>query len=137
MLFKELVPPSVTIMLLAPVLLNAQVLCAALDNAGVAFTLNRLSCTKCDMLMELLKPLTDSLSHGRFALLAVHAHREHNNGHTDMLSHALPDNVWSQVVSDAKVSKPHRLELHFAVIDVVTAECYLTTMSFRDPQSAR
>ena len=135
MLFKELVPPTVTTMLLAPVL-DTQVLCSALDNAGVAFTLNRLSCTKCEMSMELLKPLADALSHGQFALLAGHAHRQHNV-HSDMLPHALPDDVWLQVLSSAKVLKPHRLELHFAVVDVLSAECYLATMSFWDPQFAR
>ena len=39
MLFKETVPPTLTTMLLAP-MLHHQVLCAALDNAGAAFTLN-------------------------------------------------------------------------------------------------
>ena len=134
MLFKELVPPAVTTMLLAP-MLDQQVLCAALDNAGTAFTINRLSCN-CEMSLELLRPLTDSLSHGSFALLAGHAHREHNV-HTDMLSHALPDDVWSQAISGAKVRRPHRLELHFAVLDVMTQECYLATVSFRDPLFAR
>ena len=131
MLFKEVVPPVLTTMLLAP-LLHHQVLCAALDNAGAAFTINRLSAAKCDMTMELMKPLADSLAHGQFALLAGHAHREHNV-HTDILSHALPDSIWSQVVADARVKKHHRLEFHFAVIDVVTAECYLATMSIADP----
>ena len=135
MLFKELVPPAVSTMLLAP-MLDKQVLCAALDNAGAAFTLNRLSCNKCEMTLELLKPLADSLSHGRVALLAGHAHR-HHNAHTDMLSHALPHDVWSQAVSTAAMSKSHRMELHFAVIDVTTAECYLATISIRDPQFKR
>ena len=85
--------------------------------------------------MELLKPLSDSLSHGQFALLAGHAHRQHNP-HADMLSHALPDEIWSQVVAQAKIKKHHRLEFHFAVLDVRTAECYLATMSVRDPHFA-
>ena len=106
MLFKETVPPALTTMLLAP-MLHHQVLCAALDNAGAAFILNRLSSTKCEMTMELLKPLSDSLSHGQFALLAGHAHRQHN-AHTDMLSHALTDEIWSQVVAQAKIKKPHK-----------------------------
>ena len=135
MLFKELVPPSLTTMLLAP-MLDKQVLCAALDNAGAAFTLNRLSCSGCDMTQELLKPLADALSRGNVALLAGHAHRQHN-AHTDMLSHALPRDVWSQALSSVQLSKPHRLEFHFAVVDVTTAECYLATMSVRDPQFKR
>lgn len=130
MLFKEVVPPTLTAMLLAP-LLRHQVLCSALDNAGAAFSINRLS-AKCELTLELLKALADSLSHGQYVLLAGHAHRQHN-AHTDILSHALPDFLWSQVVAGAKVSKPQRLEFHFAVIDVTTAECYLATISIRDP----
>ena len=117
-------------MLLAP-MLKDEVLCAAMHNAGAAFTLNRLSCG-CELTLELLRPLSDSLSRGHFALLGGHAHREHN-AHTDMLSDALPDDVWSQAIAGAKVTKSHRLELHFAVLDVVTRECYMATMSFRDP----
>ena len=86
--------------------------------------------------MELLKALADSISRGQFCLLGGHAHREHNE-HTDILSHALPDDVWSQVVAEAKISKTHRLEFHFAVLDVQTGECYLGTISIRDPHSAR
>ena len=131
MLFKEVVPPALTTMLLAP-LLQHQVLCAAMDNAGAAFSVNRLSSANCDLTMELMKPLSDSLSHGRCALLAGHAHRQHN-AHTDMLSHALPDRLWSQVVSQANEKRRHRMEFHFAVLDVETAECYLATMSIKDP----
>ena len=76
MLFKEVVPPALTTMLLAP-MMKDQVLCAALDNAGAAFSVNRLSATNCDLTTELMKPLSDSLSHGHFALIAGHAHREH------------------------------------------------------------
>ena len=130
MLFKEVVPPALTTVLVAP-MLKHQVLCSALDNAGAAFTINRLSC-KCDLTMELLKPLGDALSHGQIALLAGHARREYN-AHTDMLSHALPDDVWSQVVSTAKVVRRHRLEFHFAVLDTMTGDCFLATYSIRDP----
>ena len=119
-------------MLLAP-MLDRQVLCSALDNAGAAFTINRLTCNGCDLSLELLKPLADCLSHGQFSLLAGHAHREFNV-HTDILSHALPDAWWAQVVAEAKVKKVHRLEFHLAVIDVITGECYLATMSIRDPR---
>ena len=134
MLFKEVVPPALTTMLLAP-LLHHQVLCSAMDNAGAAFSINRLS-AKCELTLELLKPLADSLSRGQFALLGGHAHREHN-AHTDMLSHALTDHLWSQVVAGANVAKPHRLEFHLAVLDMLTAECFLATMSIRDPHFAR
>ena len=123
MLFKELVPPVVTSVLLAP-LLRKQVLCCALDNAGAAFTLNSLCCG----CARSLQPLSDSLSCGNYGLLAGHAHRERNS-HTDTLSHSLSTSVWSQVVSQAPIKKPHRMEFHFAALDVKTEECCLATWS--------
>ena len=130
MLYKELVPPVVTTLLLAP-MLEQQVLCCALDNAGVAFTINKLSCG-CERSLELLRPFADSLAHGRFAVIAGHAHRVHN-AHTDKLSHSLCADVWSQVARSAYVKKRHRAELHFAVLDVKTSECLVATISFADP----
>ena len=134
MLYKELVAPVVSTLLLAP-MLKRQVLCCALDNAGVAFTINKLSCG-CERSLGLLQPFSDSLSRGRFAVVAGHAHRVHNS-HTDNLSHSLCGAMWSQVASDAPVKKPHRAELHFAVLDVKTGECFVGTMSFEDPYSKR
>ena len=128
--FKELVPPTVAALLLGP-MLDQQVLCAALHNAGAAFSINSLSCN-CEMSRELLKPLSDSLSRGSHALLAGHAHREHN-AHADALSHPLNDNMWSQVLKSAKVRQHHRMELQFVVFDVKTFECFMATTSFRDP----
>ena len=130
MLYKELVPPVVTTLLLAP-MLKQQVLCCALDNAGVAFTINKLSCG-CERSLELLRPFADSLARGRFAVIAGHAHRVHNS-HTDKLSHSLSCDMWSQVADDAPIKKKHRAELHFAVLDVKTAECFVATISFADP----
>ena len=130
MLYKELVPPVVTTLLLAP-MLQQQVLCCALDNAGVAFTINKLSCG-CERSLELLRPFADSLSRGRFAVIAGHAHRVHNT-HTDKLSHSLCADMWSQVAREAAVKKSHRAELHFAVLDVKTGECLVATISFADP----
>ena len=130
MLYKELVPPVVTTLLLAP-MLQDEVLCSALDNAGAAFSINRLSCS-CERSLELLRPLADSLVRGRFAVIAGHAHRVHNQ-HTDALSHSLSRGLWSQIVDSARTVKRHRAEIHFAVLDVSTGECYLATMSFQDP----
>lgn len=130
MLYKELVPPVVTTLLLAP-MLQAQVLCCALDNAGVAFSINRMSCG-CERSLELMRPFADSVSRGQFSVIAGHAHRVHNS-HTDALSHSLCDAVWTQVIKQARVRKTHRAELHFAVLDVKTRECYLATTSFTDP----
>ena len=130
MLFKELVPPVVTTLLLAP-MLRRQVLCCALDKADVAFTINKLSCG-CERSLELLRPFVDSLARGRFAVIAGHSHRVHNQ-HTDSLSHSLCAKLWSQVAEDAPVKKRHLAELHFAVLDVKTAECLVATISFADP----
>ena len=130
MLYKELVPPAVTTLLLAP-MLKRQVLCCALDNAGVAFTINKLSCG-CERSLELLRPFADCIARGRFAVIAGHAHRVHNS-HTDRMSHSLSAAMWSQVAQEAPVKKRHRAELHFAVLDVQTAECFVATISFADP----
>ena len=134
MLYKELVAPVITTLLLAP-MLRREVLCCALDNAGVAFSINRLSCG-CERSLELIRSLADSLFRGQFAVIAGHAHRVHNP-HADALSHSLCDMLWSQVIRDARVKKPHRAELHFAVMDVVTGECLVATMSFVDPALKR
>ena len=132
--FKELVPPTIASLLLGP-MLDQHVLCAAIDNAGAAFSINSLSCS-CEMSRELLKPLSDSLSRGSHALLAGHAHREHNS-HADALSHPLNDDIWLQVLKSAMVSKRHRLELHFVVFDVRTACLLYTSPSPRDRQKSR
>ena len=134
MLYKELVAPVVSTLLLAP-MLEQQVLCCALDNAGVAFTINKLSCG-CKRSIGLLRPFADSLSRDRFAVVAGHAHRVHNS-HTDNLSHSLCDEMWSKVAEDAAVKKKHRAELHFAVLDIRTGECFVATMSFVDPSLKR
>ena len=128
MLYKELVAPTITTLVTAP-MLKQQVLCCALDDAGVAFTINRLSC-KCQRSLELIRPLADALSRGRFAVIAGHAHRIHNS-HTDNLSHSLSDELWNQVLREARVKKRHRTELHFAVLDMKTGECFLATISFK------
>ena len=124
MMFKELVPPAVTTMLLAP-MLDQQVLCAALDNAGTAFTINRLSCN-CEMSLELLRPLADSLSHGSFALLAGHAHRDCNT-HANDLSHALPQELWKQL---RVAVKPARQAFQLVVHDMEHNEAFTASMSF-------
>ena len=103
----------------------------ALDNAGTAFSINRTSCG-CERSLELLRPLADTLLRGQFAVIAGHAHRV-RNAHSDALSHSLCDALWSQVVQEANVKKPHRAELHFAVLDVASGECFVATMSFQDP----
>ena len=94
-------------------------------------TINKLSCG-CERSLELLRPYADFLARGRFAVITGHAYRVHNS-HTDKLSHSLSVDMWSQLAEDAKIKKRHRAELHFAVLDVKTAECLVATISFADP----
>ena len=130
MLFKELVAPTMAVSLVAPFLRGQAVACA-LDNAGVAFTLNSLS-SGCAMTLQLLRHLADSLSWNQLGLVAGHAHR-HRNQHADALSHSLTVLSWQRAIATAKKAKTHRMELHFAVLDVKAGEAYLATMSFAKP----
>ena len=127
MQFKELVPPVVATLLLAP-WMRRKVLCGAFDNAGVAFVLNSLSCG-CLRCLRLLRPLADSLAANHVGLLADHAHRVYN-AHTDALSHALNDRLWSQVFKSARVRREGHDELQFAILDMRRQECMLATISF-------
>ena len=126
MLYKELVAPVVTALLLAPHS-RGKVLCGAFDNAGVAYDLNSLT-AGCPRALRLLRPLADSLAANHVGLLAGHAHREHNQ-HTDTLSHSLTDALWSQVFESAPV-KRRGDHLHFAILDMRRGECMLATISF-------
>ena len=129
MLFKELVPPVIATLLLAP-LCKGKVFAAATDNAGVAFVLNSMSC-KCPMSLALLRPLADSLAKHHIGLIAGHAHRHHNK-HADALSHALPQQVWKRIRAQAagRQRKKNRMEFHFVVHDMQTKEAFAASMSF-------
>lgn len=133
MLFKELVAPTLTTLLLAP-FLRDKVACAALDNAGTAFTINKLS-SGCVWSLVLLRALADSCHKHRLGLLGGHAHRARNQ-HTDALSHALPLPMWRQVLRTAVKRRSNRMEFHFAVADTATGQCFLATMSLQRPASA-
>ena len=130
MLFKELLAPAVTAILLAP-FLQRKVFGCALDNAGAAFTLNKLTC-RCPRCLELLRPLADSLSRYHMGLIAGHAHRC-RNAHTDELSHSLSHDLWSQIIAKAPRKKLHRMEIHFIVVDLERREARAATISFKRP----
>ena len=134
MLFKEMVAPVVAVSLVAPFMQEKVVACA-LDNAGVAFTVNSLS-SGCAMTTQLLRHLADSLSQHQLGLVGGHSHR-HRNQHADDLSHSLPSMLWKQATKGASRRKPHRLELHFAPLDTSKGDCYLATMSFGRPYADR
>ena len=130
MLFKELVPIVVSVLLIAP-FCKGKVIAAATDNAGVAFVLNAMSC-RCPWSLALLRPLADTLAKYRLGLVAGHAHRNHNT-HADDLSHALPQAVWRRLRVRAK-SERHGLQ--FAVHDMEFHEAFTASMSFPRASSA-
>ena len=135
MLLKELIPPVVTILLLAQWCPKV-VFAAATDNAGVAFVLNSLSCAG-PQCLALLQALTDSLAAHRLGLIGGHASRVFNQ-HADDLSHVLPREMWAQVRKGEWVHKVARLELPFVVHDISSGQCFAATMSFarRSPLAA-
>ena len=129
MLFKELVPPVIATLLLAP-FCKGKVFAAATDNAGVAFVLNSMSC-RCPMSLALLRPLADSLAKHHLGLIAGHSYRQHNS-HADELSHALPQQVWDDLSTQAagRTRKRNRMEFHFVVHDMESKEAFAASMSF-------
>ena len=130
MLYLELLPPVVGEIVLGR-LFPKQVWCAALDNSGAAFVLNKLSCG-CPFSLELLSRLSDSLAVNRAGFLAGHAHREKNQ-HTDDLTHLMTPELWSQVLSSVQHSKAQKDEVHFVITDVRTGECWAATVAFSRP----
>ena len=132
MLWKELVGPVVTILLLARWVPNT-VFAAAGDNAGDAFVLNTLSAA-CPRVLELLRPLTDTMERYHIGILGGHAHRACNT-HADILSHALSAALWNNVALQEWVHKAGRLELPFVVADTTTGEAFAATLSFKRPSN--
>ena len=127
MLFKEVLPPGVTSLLVAPFLRDNVMACAT-DNSGAAFTLNSLSCA-CTETLKILRPVADCLTRSRVGLVADHAHRERNQ-HSDDLSHALPMHFFRRYVPQVAPRRGTRTEVHFAVLDLATDEAYTATLSF-------
>lgn len=127
MLYKELVPPVIAGILLAPHMRN-KVLCGAFDNAGVAYNINTLT-AGCPRSLRLLRHLVDALAANHCHMLASHAHRV-NNKHTDALSHSLNRQLWQQVFASAPENRKHRDQLHFAILDIKRNECMLATIAF-------
>ena len=126
MLFKELVPIVVSILLLAP-LCKGKVFAVALDNAGVAFVLNSMSC-RCPLSLALLRPLADVLAKHHIGLVVGHTHRHHNT-HADKLSHALPQAMWDSICAEAPSTNLTRLHFPFVVHDIQANEAFAASMS--------
>ena len=130
MLYLELLPPVVATIVLDR-LIDKIVWCSALDNAGAAFVLNKLSCS-CPFSLELLRRMADSMAANRAGFLAGHAHRE-KNSHSDDLSHLMSSALWSQVLESVPLSRPHRDEVHFVVAELRTGDCWAATIGFSRP----
>ena len=134
MLYLEILPPVVTMLVLAQARKD-NVWCAALDNAGPAFVLNRLSCG-CPLTLELLRRLADCLATNHSGLLAGHAHREKNT-HTDELSHLMTPSLWQQVLGGVASTRKNKDEVHFVVCNLHTRECFAATVAFTRPFGQR
>ena len=126
MLFKELVPIVIAILLLAP-FCTGKVIAAATDNAGVAFVLNSMSC-RCPLSLALLRPLADACATYHLGLVAGHAYRHHNT-HADKLSHALPQVLWDKIAEEGTVTKAGRMSFNFVVHDMLHTEAFTGSMS--------
>ena len=95
MLFKEIVPVTIVIALLSKKL-SETVFGVAVDNTGVAFAVNKLSCRD-RITLRMLQQITSDLDEGGHTVLGAHI-RRHRNTHTDAMSHALPKYLWNRIV---------------------------------------
>ena len=102
MLFKEMVPVVFTISLFASKLPET-VFGVAIDNTGVAFAVNKLSCRDKSTL-RMLQQLTSDLERGGHTALGAHI-RRHRNKHTDAMSHPLSKFLWKKITSEQRQSK--------------------------------
>ena len=102
MLFKEMVPVTLTIALLAAKLPET-VFGVAVDNTGVAFAVNKLSCRD-RVTLRLLQQLTSDLDRSGHTALGAHI-RRHRNTHTDEMSHPLTKLCWRKIAAAQRHSK--------------------------------
>ena len=124
MLFKEMVPVMFTISLFAAKLPET-VFGVAVDNTGVAFAVNKLSCRD-RLTLRMLQQLTADLDKGGHTVLGAHI-RRHRNKHTDAMSHPLTRRLWSKIIAAQQHSR--RIEdgsywlFPFVAQQLSTGEC--------------
>ena len=94
MLFKEIVPVTLVIALLSRVL-QETVFGVAVDNTGVAFAVNKLSCRD-RITLRMLQQITSDIDAGGHTVIGAHV-RRHRNTHTDAMSHALTKFLWEKI----------------------------------------
>ena len=124
MLFKEMVPVTITIALLSAVLPET-VFGVAVDNTGVAFAVNKLSCRD-RITLRLLQQLTADLDAGGHTVLGAHI-RRHRNEHTDEMSHALAEYLWERITRHQqfgkRVTKSAYWMFPFVAQELSTGDC--------------
>ena len=94
MLFKELVPVTIALSLMAKALPET-VFGVAVDNTGAAFAVNKLSCRD-PISRRLLQQMASDLDAGGHTALAAHVRRA-RNVHADEMSHALMPAWWESI----------------------------------------
>ena len=138
MLFKEMVPVTLTIALLSAILTET-VFGVAVDNTGVAFAVNKLSC-KDRITLRLLQQLTSDLAAGGHTALGAHI-RRHRNEHTDEMSHALRKYWWDKIKQTQQMGKRVMEGAYwlfpFVVQDLSTKECLSACFRMRRSLFAR
>ena len=125
MLFKEMVPVAITIALISPAMPET-VFGIAVDNTGVAFAVNKLSCRD-KMTSRLLQQLTSDLARHGHTALGAHVRRDRNQ-HADALSHALINEMWRRIIkqqlSRSKQQSKSYWRFPFVAQCVTTGACY-------------
>lgn len=125
MLFKEMVPVAVVLALLAPKMPET-VFGIAVDNTGVAFSVNKLSCRDMKTRRLLQQVTSDLYPHGH-TVLGAHIRRRRNS-HADKLSHALVKSMWSRIQKHQSSRRSKKAESYwffpFVVQSVHAGTCY-------------
>ena len=101
MLFKEMVPVMIIVAILAPAVAET-VFGIAVDNTGVAFSVNKLCCKDTKTLRLIQQFASDLDAYGHTAL-GAHVRRERNT-HADELSHALFPAMWQRIIKHQNTS---------------------------------
>lgn len=132
MLFKEIVPVTLVIALLSAKL-KETVFGVAVDNTGVAFAVNKLSCRD-RITLRMLQQITTDLDAGGHTVLGAHI-RRHRNKHTDAMSHALAKFMWNAITREqqhsARVKSGAYWLFPFVAQELETGQCMSGTFVMR------
>ena len=138
MLFKEMLPIVIAISVLSKQLPET-VFGVAVDNTGVAFAVNKLSCRD-RITLRLLQQLASDLDEGGHTVLGAHI-RRHRNEHTDEMSHALPKFEWNRITKHQlhgkRVTEGAYWLFPFVAQQLSTGECLSGCFKMRKSLFAR